>query len=438
MPARKRSKRGDSFDALVFLIPCFQFVQIKLIGTLNGSDVMLLVVFLYLALSGRIRIATPVAKRFLVFGSLWLVSQCVTDYVRQTTVTDYLRGWSNIGVTLISFVVLCTLLYGRPRRLALYGWGFVAGSLLRFFINPSEFAKEEPWKFGISFTITLAVLLFASSKKCRGHWPITLSAIIGVINIFLGTRGQGGICLVAALYLLLTRPLSRKGVASSKLRAGSLVTLTATIALGAAGVLWSYQYAALSGILGQEARHKYVRQSGGEYGVLLGGRMDLVAAIAAIYNSPILGHGSWAKDPTYLIIELQEATKMGYIGELEVTRDDLKEGLIPAHSYLLQAWVDAGILGAFFWAWVFVVTARMLIRVYPRSITLLPVMSFFALSLLWGILFSPYGAEERIFIPYYFVMLMTCADAKAPSAVRAAPGIARRKVSIVLTPRPQS
>ena len=132
---------------------------------------------------GRIRITTPIGKRFLVLGSLWLASQCVTDIVRHTAFADYARGWSNIGITLVNFAVIWTLLYGRPRRLELYGWGLVVGSLLTISLNPSEFTLGVPWKFGFAYPLTLGVFLLASHEKWRSRWPIAMIAMVGVINI---------------------------------------------------------------------------------------------------------------------------------------------------------------------------------------------------------------------------------------------------------------
>lgn len=435
-PNRKHSKKGDPVDVLVFLIPCLQFVQVKVIGMLNGSDVIILAVFFYLAYRKKIRIATPAGKWFVVLCSLWLVSQCVTDIVRHTAFVDYSRGWSMIGFTLIGFVVFYMLMYGQPRRLVLYGWGLVTGTVLTFFISPNRFAAASPWKFGLSFPVNLAVFLFVSSEKCRGHWRITLSAILGVFNLFMGSRSQGGVCLVAAFYLLVTLFLRGKGTESRKLKTGSIATLAASIILGVAGIAWAYQYSATAGILGEDAREKYLQQSKGDYGILIGGRPDLLGAIPAIYDSPILGHGSWVKGWIYILAEQQALALMGY-DAFVLTQDDVEEGLMPAHSYLLQAWVWAGVVGALFWAWVFVFTARTLMRVYPPTVALLPVASFMAFSLLWDILFSPYGATERVVFPYYFVTLMACRDMSPLKATRAAAGIAKRKINAALTPRPQ-
>lgn len=440
-PAQRRLKRVAPVDILVFLIPCVQFVHVNLIGVLSGSDLMLLATFLYLAFRKKLRLATPTSKAFVIFGSLWLVSQCVTDMVRHTAFADLARGWSMIGLTLSGFVVLYTLMYGQPRRLVLYGWGLVAGNVLAFFISPSDYALGYPWKFGLAAPVTLAVLLFASREKCRAPWKMALCVAIGIVNMILGSRGLGGVCLAVAVYLFFNRILQSKAAANPKLKATLRAAFAASILLGAAGIMWAYQYAATTGLLGEEARQKYVSESSGEFGILLGGRGDVLGAFAAIYDSPILGHGSWAKDWSYILAQQETMALLGYRDAGEIAQDEVEEGVIPAHSHLLQAWVWAGIIGALFWAWVFVLTVRMLMRIYPPAVVLLPLASYVGFLLLWDILFSPYGATERITFPYNIVILMTCADMVPRKVVRTLPskikGNAKRRINAVLTPRPQ-
>ena len=88
-----------------------------------------------------------------------------------------------------------------------------------------------------------------------------------------------------------------------------------------------------------------------------------------------------------------------------ITPEEMRNGFIPTHSYLFGAWVDAGILGAVFWAWIFVLAARVLMRVYPETAQLLPVVAFLSFLLLWDILFSPYGTESRYAVPYSIVLI---------------------------------
>jgi hypothetical protein len=419
----------DRVGVLVFLIPCVQFVKIVLVGSLTGSDLLLLGLFVYLAFRKEIKIKTPAGKWFVILGLLWLASQCVTDIVRHSAFADYARGWSNIGITLIGFAVLYTLMYQQPRRLLLFGWGLVVGNVLLFFINPTPAMlgdESNAWKFAFAGSATLGVFLIASSKRCRGPWPVILSVIIGMINMVEGARSVGGVCLAVALYLVITRLSRAKGEEVSRFKTKTIVVLAASILIGVSAVLWSYGYAADAGVLGEEARHKYEEQSSGKYGVILGGRPELFATGPAIYDSPILGHGSWAREPLYIIEEHEALDLLGYEGSRFIDPEQIKEGLIPTHSYLFGAWVDSGILGAVFWGWVFVLTARGLMRVYPATAVLLPLMSYTAFSLLWEILFSPYGTQERLTFPYTLVIMMTCMGVMPAKAVRAVATSARR------------
>ena len=415
---QKRSEGISPLDVVVFLIPCLQFIRIKLIGALNGSDLLFVAAFLYLGFRGEIRIGTPIAKRFMVLCSLWLVSQIVTDIVRHSAFVDYARGWSDIGMTLLNFAVLCTLMYGRWRRIVLFGWGMVAGGLLSYIpLRDSPAPPPVRGKYIFSSPVTLAVFLIASRKDCRGHWPITLSALIGIVNLGLGSRSEGGFCLAAALYLLVARSLQRKYTGSSKLKFRTVAVIAASLIAGVLGVFWVYGYAARSGILGEDAWAKYEVQSSGKYGVLLGGRSELFGSIPAIYDSPILGHGSWAKDLKYLIIRRETMALLGYRNYEDTPAEDIESGIIQTHSFILGAWVYAGVLGAVFWAWVWVMVFKVLMRSYPPKFVLPAMVPWMAFELLWAILFSPYGVGQRVLATYYIVILMGYVNIRSPEAV---------------------
>ena len=153
--------------------------------------------------------------------------------------------------------------------------------------------------------MTLGVFLLVSHERWRSRWPIAAIAMMGVINIALGSRNTGGVCLAAALYLLVADFLRKKAKAGSKLKAGTVLAFSLFIIVGSIGILQAYQYAARSGYLGEDAQKKYEMEASGKYGVLLGGRTELLASLPAVYDSPILGHGSWAKNRIYYIGEVR-------------------------------------------------------------------------------------------------------------------------------------
>ena len=427
-PKSKRPGKLDAVDVLVFLIPFFQFVQIKVIGVLTGSDALFLLTFLYLAARFRLRVSTPLAKRFIMFCSLWLASQIGTDLIRRIGPVQFARNWSSISVTLVAFTVLFTLLYGRPRRMIIYGWGSVLGSVVAFFVNPSIFAVDEPWKFGLAGPVTLAVILLASRKEFGSTLKIQLLLFIGLVNVYLGARSMGGVCLAAALFVFISRGVHKEKSATAKLPTMTKVAIAISLVLSVVGVVSAYQYVAGHGMLGEQAEKKFKVQSVGKYGILLGGRTEILGSLPAIYDSPLIGHGSGARDPKYLIIEQETLARLGYDQAAEGFEQTVEEGngAIPTHSYLFGAWVASGVLGAVFWAWVWGLAARALFMKYPRTLYLLPLVVFSALGILWDIVYSPYGTYSRVSAPFYVVIFISCLEIVPRKAVKPSVAPARK------------
>jgi hypothetical protein len=152
----------------------------------------------------------------------------------------------------------------------------------------------------------------------------------------------------------------------------------------------TYEYAALHGKMGEAELLKYEAQSSSKIG-LLSGRSQFVSVILAVYDSPLLGHGSWALD------------KNGYgIRAAELLEDDFAInsfyrqpvlGMIPTHSHIFCAYVWHGVLGAIFWLyvlWVLYCTFRCYLGVEPELYAYLAI-SIPALS--WAVLFSPFGGR---------------------------------------------
>jgi hypothetical protein len=421
-----RKTSENYLDVLIFLIPALQFIRLKFIGVLSGSDIAIVVAFVTLLFNGRIRIKERRGRKFLILCSIWLLSQIITDLIRHTPFKDYARGWSAIGLTLMVFSAIFSLLYGNPRRITIYASGLVTGGLLACFINPNELLDSDFWKFGLCLPCTLLVLLIASRKDVRGHWPVLLTAGIGIFNVIMGSRGAGQICLAAALYMVLTRYLQRRVAEHQTVKGTTIVMVAGSVVVGMFGIYWVYQYAAKSGKLGENARTKYETQSSGKYGVLLGGRVEMLASVPAVIDSPIIGHGSFAKDPKYLIIMRQALAFMGYEGAEEGDAGELEEGAIPTHSHLMGAWVSAGILGALIWSWVWLLAGKMLLRTYPVGIKLFPLGSFAAIQLLWDIVFSPYGAQMRLITPFYVVIIINYLSIARPNSAKATPARAMK------------
>jgi hypothetical protein len=85
--------------------------------------------------------------------------------------------------------------------------------------------------------------------------------------------------------------------------------------------------------------------------------------------------------------------------------DKLQEHLIPEHSFVMGAWVEAGLAGAVFWFYVLFQIIRALRRATGGE-PFLPVFAFMGILSLWNIPFSPYSAEQRFASTYFFIAML--------------------------------
>jgi hypothetical protein len=394
-PRLNRGQPVTLGDVAAFLIGLAAFIEFQVGGKLFATDVLLLVVFLYLAAKRGSRLLSGRPRRVLIFALLWLVGQIVTDIFRQSSAQDFLRGWANISLLTINFAALYLLLR-TDRRIVLYATGFALSRIVKYFLNPDPGVGDDPWKWGLAFPVTMFLVLISTAAYRRRELFVTQAALVvaTVLNLHYNFRSMALFTFATLCCLLLAK---REKARKSPLQVAAMV-------LGLAACGWGfqmlYEYEAASGALGQEAFEKYELQSAGRLGIILGGRSESLASIRAILDSPILGHGSWARDPYYVDVLESARVENGY--KPRVVKDDL----IPAHSHVLGAWVDAGVLGAVFWCAVLWLTLRGMKDLLFYALPLRVLSLFCGFSFLWDIPFSPFAAERRFVTPVYMLLMI--------------------------------
>ena len=80
--------------------------------------------------------------------------------------------------------------------------------------------------------------------------------------------------------------------------------------------------------------------------------------------------------------------------------------LIPSHSYLFGAWVEGGVAGGVFWLYVVGLawSRATICCAAPTCCCRSPPISIF--SLIWAVLFSPFGAGQRFVAGFQIVVVM--------------------------------
>lgn len=397
-PVALRLTRLSWQDMTIFLLGLGSFFHINFVGEVYPTEIALLPLFITLLASrARFLSARPIPLILLMFG-IWLFAQVTTDLYRGTPTKDLLRGWVAIAVFVLDFTTIYMLAAEQPKRVYLLLFGYALGWLVQPIVQPYSVFGEEPWKFGYGYPATLLVFSWigwrcgADVRQMRRYVPALL--LLGLFSIYMNARSLGGMTILSAAFIWFRG--SRFG---DRLRwhatPSRVLVAVAVLGLVIFGVKQSYSYAAEQGWLGEYARLKYKMQATGELGLLLGGRIELIPALYAVKDSPIIGHGSWAKGAKYrdhllLLLDLGYGENRGAL-----TANILASDRIPAHSHVLQAWVWAGILGAVFWLVILRWVVKIFWHTFRYPTLLFAPLVFLAPLSIWDIFFSPFGSMTR-------------------------------------------
>jgi hypothetical protein len=392
-------------EVFCFTAPALQFVQFQMIGILQATDLMCLVALPIAVLRHPDRLRQKPVPAMLTLGTLWLLAQIATDLLRQSRPEDYLRGWSKILLILASFTLAWTVVCRSRRRFILYGVGTGIGGLLTLYLTPSDQMIDSPWKFGAAMPITLLVVIGVACYASSYLGILVPLTVLAVAHSFANTRSLAILCVLTAVYCLYQKSIAGE---IRRMERGRLLFLGALVTACVFSFTAVYSYYAERGVFGEYAQRKLAAQTG-EGGLLLGGRGEVLASGKAILDSPLLGHGSWAQDPTYAAILAQERRELGY----KVFQSGKKDYWIPSHSHIFGAWVESGLAGAVFWIYVLIYVVGSLMNVSGWE-PLLPLFAFAGLMLAWDIPFSPISPDRRFVTPYLIAAMILLRLLRSP------------------------
>jgi hypothetical protein len=396
--ASRRSYGTDTRSLVLFAFGLSTAVQTNIIGTVYLADVIALCGVIVTAFRpGPIRHFAAV-RGLLIGLAIWLAGSVLTDLVRHTEPANFLRGWGRIvffGAALIFVWIVSDL---RLSRIAAFFLGLVGAMLAGTAFFPSAYQLGEPWKFGYAPALAILAAL-ASAAPLFGRTPRQFRQILilggmALTNLVFNYRSMFAILLGAALVTLIAAPLSRIGKINPRGKPVLQLGMVLILAILSIGAPAGYGVVASSGMLGDKAKQKYMEQTSGDMGLLLGGRSESLGSVAAIKDSPIIGHGSWASDRYYVALRILMLRARG----VETKGTDISAEQIPSHSYLFGSWVESGIAGALFWGAVWLICARALLVTSTAGLRATGFVSFVCIQLLWNIVFSPFGAEVRFLV----------------------------------------
>lgn len=404
-------------DFLVAAAGLTATLVLKVIGSLPVSEMFLLPAFpILILISGR-RLRMPLFWRILALLLVWQIGELLSDLYRQTAMYDWLRGSANIAFFVVDYCCLAILLAGNRRRQVLFIASLAVGSIMHAFLVPA-ITLGDSWKWGYCWGASVLAALLGGYFYRRSRYGLVLALMTAIIAVDLLDNYRSAM-LTTLVSTVLVVPIVPERVSSLRLlpRAGSVgrsVVLILMTVLGGGIATTLVHWVTHSGLLSQPMEQKNEMQENAQGGLLLGGRAEIFVSARAVLASPILGYGSWAKDPFYAEMYNQIEAEQTGAAPQPLAGDDL----IPSHSHLMGTWVYDGILGAICWAYIFWLNARAVLYAPIMQSALVPAYALLLVNFGWAILFSPLGSTTRIVDALALVIILDVLKRTASADVR--------------------
>jgi hypothetical protein len=263
--------------------------------------------------------------------------------------------------------------------LAIGGW--LTPFLYGGFVGPAYF-----WKFHASVPACLLALVVA--KHFKPWFAIGAMGFLAIVSAVLDTRSIALLCLITAgITALATMRTSRLRRAVAPISKTSIVVAGLLLLSVALGAVFFVKY------FGD--RYGYSKRGANSDATRLA---NAQVAFSAIKASPIIGYGSWPRNPE---LARQRDKLVAKAKGIPVNRMASQEDLIISHSQILQGWVEGGVLGFIFFVvlgWLIGKTLFWQTLIGPYS-PLTPLLTFVLLECMWSLFLSPFSGGQRVYIP---------------------------------------
>lgn len=385
------------------------FAQIWL-GRVNLIDAFALV---WVVLGGGHRFFfASFSQQFTRVGLFYLTSLMLvlSDVINQTDFGTLLKG----GGAYLIFPTTVLFLLRTLTTKQLWMFNLAVMTLNVFFSKSDVMAEgfsQEAFKFGFSYAAVYISLQLVETFFGRFGLlgcSVLSTMVISLLGAWGNLRLLAFVATVSLAMIIILRVLPQ--IRTSQTKRSSLLLATAIIfpfALIGLSLLYSslstfLLYLIPTEMIDPDAALKTVQQSAGDLGILFGGRGEIFSAVIAWLDKPILGWGSWAKDPfaQYSIAGLSLMEQLNYtknIAWLDQFTTDAGSLLIPAHSVLWAALVWGGLL-AFLPVYFFLIQFlhSTVHAIYSKRARPKYRHAFIACFSVWMLLFSPFGYSNRI------------------------------------------
>ena len=409
---------GKRRNILFFLLGLGTFTKVFLLGCIAITELACFVLAPYLFIKKYKALRRDGFLPFLMLVLLSMVGGVVATCAAGNGMFMLMNHMARLYSIFSVVVVFYCFLSENQNGLRWFFVGACISSVLSIFVlNPEAHVSEaglwveqmraEEVFEGVMFwmqRLRSLMDVFISGFYFETPMPVLLSLPIVYVIVLAATTVTGRSASLAVLVgwgLILLAGKSRERMLNVGKRFPILLIVCVLFMFALKGI---YTFAARNSLLTEEAVKKFENQTkdgSGVMQILMKGRVHFFIGLDACIQNPILGYGcfpvdkngirekfynKWGDDSYY-------ASRMRYFKKY----GRMPNELIPAHSYIVGAWLNYGIFGLLMWGYVIVLA----INHIRRNIAAVPQWyGYFALAvptLLWDIMFSPF--TERIIAP---------------------------------------
>jgi O-antigen ligase len=231
------------------------------------------------------------------------------------------------------------------------------------------------------------------------------SIILILISFFSTARGGSVIASFALLWFVLNFFFVKRKIRSVLGIFGVFIVSLPLLTFVFTQSLVIYNQMAESGSLGENARIRAEREDVrqlGVLGLLLTVRTELPSSLAAIADSPYLGHGSYPRDPEGKY-DLELMRRLIEVNpDIAIPKTFSPSPQIRTHSYLFGSWVEAGIMGGMFWVYYLFFVNFVFIKIINKENYLNPLFFILWTLAMWCVFFNGYDTAQRLNVAITF------------------------------------
>ena len=376
---------------LVTLMLSLNGIRFRFYGDIYLGEVFALIYLLLRIFLPKQSIRTKLEKQAIRYLIIWIITLLFSSFFHGAGFTNTINSFGAAIITLALYLFLLEFIFPR------YGFEKVfciilVGQILAAFAQPYNYGITNGWKYQYGLAVCILVIFVSESLLKQRLLIYLLIFPLVYISLQRETRSLAGF-LVLSLILSVVLNIERP----QKLRIRTYVAL----AVSTIGIFVLYIFLAQQGILGEQELVRSNRLLGSPL-KLFSGRLEIFYTLPAFLKNPFLGYGADLNiEQSHLDYINNWITSRG----IASSRDIYPTSEIPIHSYLFSSLLTGGLLAGLFWFFVIKIAVREITNLSYSEVKYRTTSNFIAISLIWNVLFSPWGAASRIIAAISIVYL---------------------------------